>query len=123
MPQLIVRNLDPRIVERLKQRAARHGCSAEAEHREILEQVLLGPERRAPLDGWLRRLLELHGARILPVDTAVAETWTLLGLPDPVPVVDGLLAATAHVHGLTLVTRKIDDVHRTGVPCLDPFRG
>lgn len=48
MAQLIVRNLDEKVVERLKQRAARHGCSAEAEHRDILEQVLLGPERKAP---------------------------------------------------------------------------
>jgi len=79
--------------------------------------------RGAPLDGWLRRVIQLHGARILPVDTAVAETWVILGLPDPGPVVDGLLAATAHVHGLTLLTRNIDDVRRAGVPCLDPFHG
>ena len=40
---------------------------------------------------------------------------------DPLPVIDSLLAATAMVHGLTLVTRNVDDVKRTGVPCLNPF--
>ena len=41
MANLVVRNLDPRIVEALKQRAARHGRSAEAEHRAILEEALI----------------------------------------------------------------------------------
>lgn len=45
MPRLIVRNLDEAIVHALKVRAAEHGRSAEAEHREILREVLLGPER------------------------------------------------------------------------------
>jgi hypothetical protein len=42
-------------------------------------------------------------------------------VPDPLPVVDSMLAATAIVHGLTLVTRNVDDVRRTGVPFLNPF--
>jgi plasmid stability protein len=45
MANLIVRNLNPRIVAALKQRAARHGRSAEAEHRELLESVLMHPSR------------------------------------------------------------------------------
>lgn len=48
MAQLIVRNLDAEIVRRLKLRAARHGRSAEAEHREILRLVLLEDEESAP---------------------------------------------------------------------------
>lgn len=47
MATLIVRNLDPAIVEALKLRAARHGCSAEAEHRALLEEALLKPGRRS----------------------------------------------------------------------------
>ena len=43
MAQLIVRNLDPELVQQLKMRAAQHGCSMEAEHREILRQALQGP--------------------------------------------------------------------------------
>jgi hypothetical protein len=44
-------------------------------------------------------------------------------VPDPLPVVDGLLAATARVHGLVLVTRNTADFARTGVRLLDPFGG
>ena len=47
MANLVVRNLDPRIVDALKQRAARHGRSAEAEHRALLEAVLLRPRRKS----------------------------------------------------------------------------
>jgi plasmid stability protein len=47
MASLVVRNLDQSIVDALKQRAARHGRSAEAEHRAVLEQVLLKPKRKS----------------------------------------------------------------------------
>ena len=46
-----------------------------------------------------------------------------MSVADPPPVVDGLLAATALVLGLTLVTRKVADVQGTGVELLDPFAG
>ena len=59
--------------------------------------------------------------RVLAVDTSVAECWGRLNVPDPIPAVDGLLAATAIEHGLTLVTRNIRDVATTGVVALDPF--
>lgn len=47
MTKLLVRDLDPEIVKALKRRAAEHGCSAEAEHREILRQALLGPKKKS----------------------------------------------------------------------------
>jgi len=47
MANLVVRNLDPRIVDALKQRAARHGRSAEAEHRALLEELLLRPKGKS----------------------------------------------------------------------------
>jgi predicted nucleic acid-binding protein len=47
--------------------------------------------------------------------------WARLSVPDPLPLTCGLLAATAKVHGLTLVTRNLADVVRTGVALLDPF--
>lgn len=73
------------------------------------------------LDVWLARLLAHHSARILYVNEPIADEWGRLNVPDPLPVIDGLLAATAKVHGLTLVTRNINDVKRTGVPCVNPF--
>ena len=72
------------------------------------------------LEQWLLRLTDTFGDRILPVDTAIADRWGRLNVPDPIPTVDGLLAATALVHDLTLVTRNTRDVERTGVRLLDP---
>lgn len=79
------------------------------------------PDSAAVLDSWLARLVEAHPDRILPVDRAITEEWGRMNAPDPLPVVDGLLAATAKVVGLTLVTRNVADVERTGVELLDPF--
>ena len=73
------------------------------------------------LERWLRRLLAEHRDRILPVDLAVAEEWGRLNVPDPLPVIDALLAATAKVHGLTLVTRNVKDVARADVELMNPF--
>lgn len=75
----------------------------------------------AALEQWLARVCEHFGDRVLPVDIAIAERWGALNVPDPVPTVDGLLAATALVHEITLVTRNVRDVERTGVRVLNPF--
>lgn len=73
------------------------------------------------LDRWLRDHRATQAERILQVDEAVALRWGLLNVPDPVPTVDGLLAATALVHGMTLVTRNTRDVVRTGATLHNPF--
>lgn len=73
------------------------------------------------LEVWLQGLLGSFESRILPVDARVAELWGRLNVPDPRPTVDTLLAATALVHGLTLVTRNVRDVSGTGVKMLNPF--
>jgi predicted nucleic acid-binding protein len=75
----------------------------------------------AALERWLRGLIQHFAERILPVDHAVAEEWGRMNVPDPLPVIDGLLAATARVHDLTLVTRSTRHVARTGVAYLNPF--
>ncbi len=79
------------------------------------------PVAAANLDRWLHELAQSHADRILPVDAAVADRWGRLNVPDPISAVDGLLAATALVHSLTLVTRNTRDVRRTGVRHFDPF--
>jgi len=63
----------------------------------------------------------LMAGRILPVTQAIAERWGRLNAPDPLPVIDGLLAATALEQDLTLVTRNVRDVERSGVRLLNPF--
>lgn len=70
---------------------------------------------------WLTKLRREYAERILPVTVEVAEEWARMSVPDPPPVIDGLLAATAKVGGLTLVTRNTADVERTGVSLLNPF--
>ena len=77
--------------------------------------------RALTLNRWLHGLAAQFESRLLPVDRAVAEEWGRMNAANTLPAVDGLLAATARVHGLTLVTRNTRDVARTGVPCLDPF--
>jgi toxin FitB len=92
------------------------------EIRKGIESIRLrGRRSAASLDRWLHELVEAHRERILPVDAAVAEEWGRLNVPDPLPVVDGLLAATAAVHGLVLATRNVRDLRPTGVPLLNPF--
>lgn len=73
------------------------------------------------LDRWLAGLERDFAARILPVDAVVADTWGKLDALGPVPAIDGLLAATALVHDLTLVTRNVRHVRRTGATVVDPF--
>jgi predicted nucleic acid-binding protein len=79
------------------------------------------PDSAAALDGWLARIVESHFDRIIPVDRAVAEEWARLNVPDPLPVVDGLLAATAKVADLTLATRNVADIEGTDVAIFNPF--
>lgn len=73
------------------------------------------------LEAWLQEVESTYSERILPVSQAVADQWGRFNVPDPLPVLDSLLAATAKVHALTLVTRNLKDVDRTGVECLNPF--
>ena len=79
------------------------------------------PAAARALERWLRRVLRDHRDRILAVDLPVAEEWGRLNVPDPLPVIDGLLAATAKVHGLTLATRNVKDVVRSGADVVNPF--
>lgn len=73
------------------------------------------------LDHWLSGLRERFGHRILGIDETVTEEWGRLNVPDPLPVVDGLLAATAGIARLALATRNVADIERTGVDWFNPF--
>ena len=93
------------------------------EIRNGIERIRCRDRRAATaLDRWLRTLVREYEDRLLPVDRAVAEQWGRLNVRDPLPVIDGLLAATAAVHGLVLATRNVKDLERTQVPLFDPFR-
>lgn len=82
--------------------------------------------RRDPTAGqalgtWLASIIDEFSDRILPVTIGISERWGLLAVRDPVPVIDGLLAATAIEHQLTLVTRNTADVAHSGVAHVNPF--
>ena len=92
-----------------------------------LEIGVLLAERRDPSQGavfraWLNaHVLPAFIGRILSIDTAVAQRSARLHVPDPRPVRDGLIAATALVHGMTVVTRNVADFELTGVVVLNPW--
>ncbi|MEQ1888630.1 MAG: type II toxin-antitoxin system VapC family toxin [Alphaproteobacteria bacterium] len=73
------------------------------------------------LQHWLQMLEQGFGERILPINLSVADEWGRLSALRATPVIDGLLAATAKVFDLTLVTRNTDDVAGLGVKILNPF--
>jgi predicted nucleic acid-binding protein len=75
------------------------------------------------LSDWLATITTEYGDRIIPITTEVCERWALLNVPDPVPVIDGLLAATALERDLVMVTRNTVDVERSGVAIVNPFTG
>jgi toxin FitB len=75
----------------------------------------------AVLESWLGRIADQHGDRIVPIDRAIADEWGRMNAPDPLPVVDGLVVATAKVVGLTLATRNTADIERTNVSYVNPF--
>lgn len=79
------------------------------------------PKAGAALDSWLGRVYGAHRDRIVGVDRAIAEEWGRMNVPDPLPVIDGLLAATAKVTGLTIATRNTADIARSGVGVVNPF--
>lgn len=92
-----------------------------------LEQGTLQIERKdkrqgAMLRAWLDKIIlpEFSG-RILPIDTDVAKRCAALNVPNRKPYRDGLIAATALVHGMTVVTRNTADFTSTGVAILNPW--
>jgi toxin FitB len=95
----------------------------------VLGELRQGVERLRPrdstqaeaLDPWISGLVRAYSDRILPVSVEVADAWGRLNASVGPPTVDGLLAATALVHRLTLVTRNAADVARTGVAVVNPF--
>lgn len=79
------------------------------------------PAQAERLEQRLADVLDMMQGRILPITESIAQKWGSLNSPDPMPVIDGLLAATALEHGLTLVTRNVRDVKRSSVTLLNPF--
>lgn len=83
-------------------------------------------KKKDDLSEWLNTLLDHYKDRILPIDTPVAENWGVLqGYAEikgqPKASIDGLIAATAYTHNLTLVSRNERDFQASGVPVINPW--
>ncbi len=79
------------------------------------------PAQAEAIERWLVSVNTAFEGRILPVDQAIADEWGRINAPKPVAILDGLLAATAKVKGLTLATRNVSDIESTGVSFINPF--
>jgi toxin FitB len=94
-----------------------------------LETGVLLVQRRDPKQGallrvWLdQHVLPAFSGRVLPVDTAVAQRCAALHVPDPRSDRDALIAATAMVHDMVMVTRNVADFASTGVRLINPWDG
>ncbi|WP_152363982.1 type II toxin-antitoxin system VapC family toxin [Microlunatus speluncae] len=133
--------LDTNVVSELRKRFPDDGVArwAKAVHAGVLflsvitirelEAGILAKERRDATQGavlrrWYeRKVLSGYRDRILPIDLDIARRSAALHVPDPMPERDALIAATALVSGLTVVTRNVGDFARTGVGLLDPWNG
>jgi toxin FitB len=80
------------------------------------------PQKADALERWLTSVVAAFADRILPVDRMVAEEWGRMSAHRTAPVIDGLLAATARIHDLVLVTRNAAKVAGLGAKILDPFQ-
>jgi predicted nucleic acid-binding protein len=96
----------------------------------VLGEIRKGIELARPRDAvkataletWLQAVEAAFDGRVLGIDSAVSDQWGRMSALRPVPVIDGLLAATALTNGMTLVTRNESDVAGLGASVLNPFR-
>ncbi len=95
----------------------------------VLGEIRQGIERIRPrdpaqaraLEQWLLRIATNFADRLLPLDERVADQWGRMGLQQPIPILDAFLAATALVHGLTVVSRDEEGFRNIGAPVVNPF--
>lgn len=119
---------DPRVVRWAGGQAVASLFVSAVTVQELETGVLLIERRDSHQGAVLRRwfeeqVLTAFDARVLPVDTAVARRCAALHVPDPRPVRDSLIAATALVHGMAVATRNVEDFAGTGVDVIDPWAG
>ena len=79
-------------------------------------------DQAAHLEAWLSEVVHGYADFILPLDADSAQVWGRLRVPHPEHALDKLIAATALMHDLTVVTRNSDDFAGCGVRLLNPFR-
>jgi toxin FitB len=130
--------LDTNVISEARKRApdsnVRAWLASVPEHDLFLSVLVVGEVRQGierlrrrdqvqaePYEAWLSALRNGFADRLVPVTADVCEEWGRLNVPDPLPVVDGLMAATAKLRNWTFVTRDVADLAHTGVRLLNPF--
>ncbi|MFQ3224474.1 MAG: putative nucleic acid-binding protein [Lentimonas sp.] len=81
------------------------------------------PKQCPAFERWLLTLQTDYEADILPLTDLISDQWGRMMAVRTLPVIDGLLAATALSHGLTVATRNIADFESSGVELVNPFEG
>jgi len=132
--------LDTNVISEIRKSNPNAGVSdwlAEAESDELHLSVLVvgeirqgierlrrrGDRKQADLfERWLAVLRDEFADRLLPISVPIAERWGILNAAQPLPAIDGLLAATALEHDLTLVTRDTETLAGSGTRLLNPWR-
>ncbi|MDH4409428.1 MAG: type II toxin-antitoxin system VapC family toxin [Verrucomicrobiales bacterium] len=79
------------------------------------------PDQCPTFERWLEVLKSDYSNDLLPVNEEIMNRWGILQAAQSLPVLDGLIAATALEHGLTVATRKVRDFEKTGVKLVNPF--
>ena len=136
--------IDTNVISELRKKSKANRCvrsffrqAAEGDNRMYISVVTVGELRRGvesirhrgddsqagKLEKWLEVLLAEYRDHILGIDTDIAQLWGLLRVPHPENALDKQIAATALIHGLTVVTRNDKDFLGTGVPVINPFKG
>jgi predicted nucleic acid-binding protein len=88
----------------------------------IAQLLRRGDQRQATLiETWLDGVLDEFAGRVVPVSLQIARNWGSQSTADPLPIIDALIAATATVHGWTVVSRNAKDFESLGIPVLNPF--
>ena len=87
----------------------------------ICQQESKNPQFAARLSEWLDALLYAYGSRVLPLSTAVALEWGMLSCRTGNSSANGLIAATAKVHNLTVITRNTKHFEQAGVSFFNPW--
>ena len=79
------------------------------------------PQQYPAFENWLLTLQTEYEADILPITDAISDQWGQMMAQQTLPVIDGLLAATALTYGLTVATRNVADFKNLGVNLVNPF--
>ena len=116
---------DPKVAEWAHSTSADRHCISALSLGEIRKGIEIlrrkSPQQCPAFENWLLTLQTEYEADILPITDRISDQWGHMMAQQTLPVIDGLLAATALSHGLTVATRNVADFKNSGVNMVNPF--